>query len=284
MGQLRLVCLCSFLLATTLFPPPRAEAKDLVPWGFDIGHEIGQFKYDEPGVMKERGLQKGMFVSLSHHFFKNFRAQLYGSMIGGDLDYDGWLPWKDSTGNSIVVAASATSPNLIINGRIVGGYRLAFGSAELTPFTGYGYRWVQNYLGRPLELKGYGKYDDPLLGYWRDQTHHYLPLGLIVGAPIGGWRIEGTLEYDVFLRGEYQRDYDHSDANDDTFTQRSGSGYRFAVKVLSRAFFNRLRVTIEPFYEHWQIDDSDPVIKGDSAIKLSKNNSTLYGLRIGIGF
>lgn len=279
MKRSSLACVCSVLLATAVFSPSGAAASagGFAPWGVDLGLELGQFEYEEPGVMTEKGLQYGLYASYTHHFFENARVQLYASVVGGDLDYDGGLSGEDpDTGKRYTLPATGESPNAIFNGRLTGGYRFPVGPVRLTPFAGYGYRFLRNDLNQPLEVEGYGTFDDPRSGYWRDQTYHYLPLGLLVGAALpGGWEIEGTLEYDVFLGGSNHSYNDYG--IDQTFTQSGGSGYRFAVKFLSPAFFERVRVSVEPFYEHWAVDDSDIV---EGFLEPNNSNST-FGLRVG---
>lgn len=282
MRRMTVVCLCSFFQAVAAVFPIQAGAEAFNPWNLDFGLETGQFTYKEPGIMSEEGLQLGPYAAYSRTFSQSFRAHAYVSLVGGDLDYEGGLQGVDpATGEMFVIPATASTPNTIFNLRFTGGYRIALGRGELTPFIGYGYRFLRNDLNQPLVLEGGEVYDDPRSGYWREQSYHYLPFGLFAAAPLGGgWQIEGTMELDYFLRGrnnsynDYWMDY--------TFKQDSGSGYRFAVKFLSPVFFDRLRLTFEHFYERWDIDDSDRVIDGGYYLVEPANNSTQYGLRFGV--
>lgn len=287
MRRSTLVWPCVVLAVVTAVAPVAAAARsgdrNFEPWGVDLGLEVAQFKYEEPGAMTEQGPQAGLYTGYTHFFFGRLRAQVYASVVGGDLDYDGGVYVRDpDTSELYTLGATCTTPNVIFNGRVTGGYRFALGPLELTPYSGYGYRYLRNDLNQSINVESYGWVDSPESGYWRKQTYHYLPLGFVLGAPMGGdWRVEGTLEYDLFLRG---RNHSYNDYGlDSTFTQTGGSGYRFALKTLSPVVASFARFTIEAFYERWEVDESDRVWESPTRYTLEpRNNSTLYGVRIGV--
>ena len=240
---------------------------------FDIGLEVENFEYNEPGVMSQDGTQYGIYGAYTGYFGGNIMAHIYSSYVGGDLDYDGGLQ-NVQTGQSI--ATTATTPNTIFNFRLAAGYRFPTGGMDITPYVGFGYRNLENEITDELTIKATGETGiATCAGYQRDQKYTYIPLGvqLAFGST---WAFEAVGEYDFFLSGE-NHSYRPECGNDNTFDQEDGSGYRFSVKVISPPVIGSMRIVVEPFYEHWEVDDSDVV----NGFLEPENDASSTGIRIG---
>lgn len=251
--------------------PLSAAAQVGIPSAIDIGLEVQNFEYNEPGVMNEEGTQYGVYGAYTG-YFSNIMAHAFLSYVGGDLDYDGGLQFAD--GSSI--ATTATSPNTIFNFRLAAGYRFPLGGVDLTPYAGFGYRSLENELTDELTIKATGQSGIvPCAGYQRDQKYSYIPLGVQLAFGTT-WGVEAVGEYDFFLSGE-NHSYRPECGNDNTFDQEDGSGYRFSVRVISPPVIGSMRIVVEPFYEHWEVDDSNVV----GGFLEPENDSTSTGIRIG---
>ncbi len=257
--------------------PLSAAAQVGIPSAIDIGLEVQNFEYNEPGVMSEEGTQYGVYGAYTGYFSGNIMAHAFLSYVGGDLDYDGGL---QNLVTGAITPTTATTPNTIFNFRLAAGYRFAMGGADITPYAGYGYRNLENEITdevtltdpiRGIEVTG----EVPCAGYQRDQKYSYIPVGVQVAFGTT-WGVEAVGEYDYFLSGE-NHSYRPECGMDNTFDQDGGSGYRFSVKVISPPVLGNMRIVVEPFYEHWEVDDSNVV----GGFLEPENDSTSTGIRIG---
>jgi hypothetical protein len=252
--------------------PLSAAAQVGIPYAVDIGLEVENFEYNEPNVMSEEGTQYGIYGAYTGYFMQNIMAHAFLSYVGGDLDYDGGLQFAD--GSSL--ATTATTPNTIFNFRLAAGYRIPVGGADITPYVGYGYRNLENEITDELTIKATGETGTaPCAGYQRDQKYSYIPLGvqLVFGST---WGVEAVGEYDFFLSGE-NHSYRPECGMDNTFDQDDGSGYRFSVKIISPPVIGSMKIVVEPFYEHWEVDDSNVV----NGFLEPENDASSTGIRIG---
>lgn len=269
-----------------LAPAPAALAGS----EFDFGAVVESFEYRERqgDFMKETGLQAGVYAGYTHLFDLGIVGNVFLSYAGGDLDYDGGLQVQYPDGRSEDIPGTSQTPNTIFNFRISGGYRVDLAGLELVPFAGFGYRLLSNELGDTIDLEGYGPTYVSCSGYTRDQSYLYAPLGLRGGIALGGWSVEAVAEYDLFLAGR-NRSHRAECGDDTTFNQETGMGYRASLLLVSPPIAGSWRLTVEPYYEHWEVDDSEIVeelvnVGGRLETMYSlepENDTTAIGVRIG---
>jgi hypothetical protein len=261
--------------------PLSAAAQVGITSAFDLGIEVENFTYEEGDFMSEEGVQYGVYGAYTGYLMENIMAHVYGSYVGGDIDYDGGLQNVVTGAN---IPTTGTTPNSIFNFRLAGGFRFAMGGADLIPYAGFGYRSLENEITDEATIKATGQtLIAPCAGYQRDQTYSYIPVGvqLAFGSE---WGVEIVGEYDYFLSGE-NHSYRTECGRDNTYEQDGGSGYRASVRIISPPAIGSMRVTIEPFFESWDIDKSNEVRNavGDLVFVSWEpaNTSETYGLRIG---
>ena len=134
---------------------------------------------------------------------------------------------------------------------------------SLSPYLGFGYRRLQN------DLRGHTS--TGAVGYRRDSTYRYIPVGLVSRINVGGqWIVSPTVEYDVFKGGEQRsRLTDTGIGFDDASnTQSHGYGYRVSVMIEYRSF------EFGPWMHYWKIKDSDIVSIGGGFGALEPENWT----------
>lgn len=233
--------------------------------GWSIGPQISSFHYEEPDFMEEDGILYG--VSLCYTSFAAGAAmtdilyRLEGGIAAGEVDYDGQL--QDGTPYTIDG-----------NTDVLANVRLLWGPVWHTD------KWSNHlYGGIAYRYLGDDSSHDPT-GYQRRSNYFYLPLGFKRGQKLGGnWYLGLGAEFDLLLYGVQLSDVPgESDTVSNSQTLGSGVGVRGSLKLRHKT--ENLDLAIEPFIQHWSVDDSE-IARGDFGIYLEpENNSTQYGLDI----
>ncbi|MCV2402251.1 hypothetical protein OFY17_05045 [Marinomonas sp. C2222] len=124
------------------------------------------------------------------------------------------------------------------------------------------------------------------LGYERDQTYIYMPIGLEFQPKQidRRWGLSGRIEYDLFLSGTNHSYLGEISGYDDiTLHQNSGYGYRVSLG-LTRHFQNA-SVSVEPFYRYWYLDDSMVTYDSKNEPRIEPyNNSKELGISFSVTF
>ena len=68
---------------------PLASAGLIENIDLEAGVEIGDFHYRESHFMREDGVQYGVYGSIAILAAHPWNFQFYGSIVGGDVEYDG---------------------------------------------------------------------------------------------------------------------------------------------------------------------------------------------------
>ena len=237
---------------------------------FKFGPEISYIKYEEPGLMEEKGMMAGIVGSYAYHNYIMLKAE--GKLASGLLDYDGHY----QNGDPLTIK---DIPNYMLEFRGLLGYDFAAKPITITPYLGIGYRWLQDNAQK-----------ESLAGYKRESNYIYLPVGLEFAANLGnGWSLGVTGEYDFFLWGKqisYLSDYDHG-YNDIENKQTKGYGIRGSISIEKK--WEKVGFVIEPYAKYWNIDDSDwqPITDHGVIINYGrepKNNSTEIGCKLAVTF
>lgn len=234
---------------------------------WEIGAELSSIIYEEPGVMEESGAMIGLAGSYTYH--NNWMFKIEGVFKYGQVDYEGGL--MDGTPLNV-----DNIDDYIVEVRGLGGYNFsAFTATTLTPYIGFGYRYLFDDFGAASPY-----------GYGRESNYLYSPIGIETVTDLkNGWFIGLIIEYDLFWSGlqtSYLSDVDDG-LNDVENDQSDGYGFRGSVK------FQNSRFVIEPYIRYWEIDDSDPSIityygrPVDVGIE-PENNSTEIGIKVDVKF
>ncbi|MEO8158843.1 MAG: hypothetical protein ABI648_13680 [Betaproteobacteria bacterium] len=227
--------------------------------GWEVGGQLSDYRYEEPNQgLKISGGRVGVtgaytFTSARRWFFKIDGRYSYGS-----LKYEG-----SGTIDSV--------PDSILETRaVLGKDYLPRSGVSLSPFAGFGYRYLYN------DLRG--TTSTGAAGYQRYSNYWYVPLGLTSRINLNGqWVIAPTIEYDYFIRGRQVSQFTdigvgYSDA---TNTQTKGYGYRFSVMAEKGSW------AFGPWMHYWKIEDSDIVPIGFGIRGFEPKNETQeFGLEV----
>lgn len=245
---------------------------------WELGTEMSQITYKEPGVMEEKGMMYGIVGSYVYRG-ESFELQKVmfkaeGRFAFGKVDYDGALQTEPPTPYTI-----DGIDDYLWEFRGLWGYDFSvFTASTLTPYIGIGYRYLND-----------DGSSDPN-GYERESNYIYSPMGVEITIPLKNtWSVGTMLEYDIFWWGKQISHFipGYLDAEN---LQKKGFGIRSSVKFQKKG--EKLDFVIEPFIRYWNIKqsetafysvivDNEPLI---IAIWEPKNNSTELGCKLAVKF
>ena len=204
---------------------------------FEAGTEIYYFQYEEPDVMKEEGAMFGILGSYS--FISDYLFKIDGRYVFGQVDYE-----NSGTVNDI--------DDFVFEFRSVAGKAFPLRTEwTLTPYTGFGYRYLNDDLSGKTSSTG-------AKGYERESNYWYSPIGIEVKTPLkNGWNIGGVFEYDHFWKGIQKSHLSDVDASisDIENDQKEGYGLRASVRFQKEG--EKFDFVIEPFVRYWDIKESE---------------------------
>lgn len=266
---MKLRLLITLCLLTALAGAPAAQGEELSPHlrsGADIGYTIANFRYREPGLMKETGILQGVAAAYTDHAMNVIMLRMEGEFLLGELDYDGQY-WDGSP-------VTGDTDDMLLDVRALAGYDFVFDKWALTPFTGLGYRyWYDD-----IKVSG---------GYERNISQLYLPLGFETGSSLGQWRWGVRGEYDILLAGWVKSHLSQAVAgyNDPENDQNFGSGWGTRASVYAEySIGDRYSVALEPYYRYWRVGDSETADLTQNGAKIGSvyepaNKTTIWGLK-----
>lgn len=220
------------------------------------GIEWQYVRYNEPGVMHERGSLFGVYGSWDICVPPAPRLQLSGSYVKGDLVYAGsrvdWIGQR--------TAITMDTPNQILSLKLVSGvsWHDNLTRLDFIPYFGGGYRFLVDHL-------------PTVWGYRREQTYWYLPVGVKCSGGMGGWgRWGAALEYDFLLEG-------HNRSDQSVFRQGRGYGLFGALSIEREGKDGSIAYGIQPYMQYWSLERS--TVSFDGYVE-PKNRSTAFGIRV----
>lgn len=235
--------------------------------GFKLGTEVSHITYQEKDLVinaksldvKESGIMYGVvgsFTSAENLYFK-----LDGKVSFGQVDYSG-----TGTINNI--------DDYMLEGRVLVGKVIKNKTFNLIPYTGFGYRF--------LEDDGSGKQtSDGSFSYLRQSNYQYLPIGFLFEKSFGAWRGDFTLEADALIGGHQTSRLDEIeiDGQKNLFPrldnkQHTGGGFRASLNLSNK------NVTFGPYVKLWKIQTSN----SDNGFIEPKNTSIEVGGNVSIKF
>jgi len=247
----------------------------------EIGFEYNRQRYVEPIFdLVEKGALYGAYVAYTARPGKN--DTLYDDIIDmykADMRFSyGRMDYQSAGSGKI-----DDIPDWTFEARILAGKDLqVLSDSRLTPYMGFGYRYLNDDSSGKLSTVGAS-------GYERESRYLYVPIGVEFTTRLTeGWLVSPTLEYDVFVSGTQISRL--SDVNggfpDIKNKQRSGFGMRGSVKFVKEG--NPVNLVIEPYIRYWHIEDSDETTAAGPAFIVTglepENKTTEYGVRLGAEF
>ena len=239
--------------------------------GPGLAFEISRYEYKEPSYMRDRAVMYGVYADYTCHA-KKMMIKTEVRFNSGSIDYK-----SEGTGSLDGIR------DYVFDLRSSFGRDFKIGAgAYLTPFMGFGYRYLFDDFGGKETSTGH-------YGYDRRSRYIYSPVGAESIVRLNkSWLLGASGEYDIFWRG-WQRsrlgDVYYSAPSADNL-QRDGWGARGSVKVVR--VFKKMNYYVEPFFRYWNIKDSKPITLeiGEYTVTAIEpaNKTTEWGARIGVAF
>lgn len=219
--------------------PARSETESLnTQTAGNIGLFVSSYQYREPGIMSLKGTKTGLDLSATKAWpIKLFiRGDL--RIASGNVDYQ-----SNGTGSA------RGNPDRYFEVRGLVGMDRVFEESSLSPYTGFGYRYLYD------DIRGASS--SGAVGYRRESNYYYLPIGLVYRKAFNDRSsLMGTLEYDQLLLGQQvsklsDTGLGYSDVTND---QHDGYGLKFSLKYQAAAW------TVGPYLYYWDIAQSNTAI------------------------
>jgi hypothetical protein len=259
------------LFSSGISLPDEAKSKS-TKHDFTVALVGAHFDYHEPGIMNETGLIYGLAGTYTYHYDERLTLSAELEIMTGSLDYEGY--------SNNLVAITDTDDNLI-EFRVIAGYSFLVNRSYLiTPYIGNAYRFWND------DIQGTG-------GYKRRIEYWYFPVGIKMMSPLSDiWTWGMTIEYDIFWGGEVRSRLSdvYSEWNDLDVNQDFWGGYGARVSFqFKRKYTKSHDLFIEPFIRYWDIEKSKLGFLIENgvlqrALSEPENNTTVYGLRLGLAF
>jgi len=232
----RIIALLVMLLISTV------SYADNSKHDFSIGTEVSSITYKEPELMKNKGIMKGITGSYTYRNRLLLKAE--GRYAFGEVDY-----------SSPISGTMDDIKDYIIEGRGLVGYGISpkpFGF-EVSPYTGIGYRYLNNDMGHRFTSVGH-------FGYERESMQWYLPLGLeLIKSFKNNWSVVITGEVNTLLRGRQKNHVGYIPGYVDfTNKQRNGFGQRVSLELKKET--PKITYSIGPFLRHSDIRQSETAV------------------------
>jgi hypothetical protein len=239
---------------------PASTSLLLTRTGWELGGQVSDYKYEEPGLMQLDGPRIGVVAAYAATTPDRVYGRIDGRVSYGKLDY-----------RSMGTGTASNIPDWTAEVRLVAGKDFRAGeSVVLSPYIGLGYRYLFN------DLQGYSTTGH--VGYRRYSQYWYAPIGLTMRMRAGDrWVFAPTVEYDAFIGGKQKTMLSDVAPGlpDITNDQDRGRGYRVYLMVESRNW------AFGPWLHYWSIKDSEIVpIGGGLGLLEPANKTTEYGLEL----
>ncbi|MBU2541765.1 MAG: hypothetical protein KJ593_07670 [Candidatus Omnitrophica bacterium] len=241
-----------------------------ISYDFEMGSEYTSFSYEEPPInIEDEGDFYGVFGVLTRRSKSDcLISRVEGRFAYGRVDYDG------SLSNGTPHTDEGDDYTAEIRGLLGRDFQRA--DSTITPFVGFGYRYLNDQL-------------ESIYAYEREITYLYSPVGFETSTPLGqDWTWGVRAEYDIFWSGVVKSHLSDVDAslNDLRNEQDNGYGVRGSV-YLKKKINEKFQLSIEPFFRYWEIEDSNLALITVSGTVVSAgyepaNRTKEYGLKVSL--
>lgn len=248
----------------------------------DISSQTFYTRYEEPKIMKQRGIMKGVEGSYTYRPEKDdllntpivntYRAE--GMYAEGEFQYESEAP--SQTGLRI------DKDDHMYEARGLLGKEYAAGNNLYMLYSGFGFRYLSDDDdGSLINVPGIGNF----WNYKRVSRYYYVPAGLRVTNHLDDKsRLILNMEYAHLIKGKQHSRFSDGNnivcCNEDAWNnQNKGYGLRGSLQY-ERDYW-MFRFSLEPFIRYWHIEDSDietvqihPALGGPTFTGLEPENKT----------
>ncbi len=236
-----------------------------------LGLTFSSYAYDEPSLnVKMTALNLGAEYLGTYAFQNDW-------FVLGQIDYSNGPAKYSGSGTASGI------PQYYVNLKAAFGRDFAFDGFVLSPYMGFGYRYLDQALGGVITSTGAAGYD-------RRSTYNYLPIGVIHRFAVNDNKanLETTLEYNYLISGNQYSGL--AAANPYLVNQNNAqnSGYGINLTIL----YKQDQWGFGPYYKYWNIADSKTNTNSFVAdgfrytytVKEPANTTNEFGLKLTYSF
>lgn len=194
---------------------------------------------------------------------------LESNIKGGSVDY-----WSNGTGSR------DGDGQFLAEARVLLGKEFhAANTIKLTPFLGFGYRYLN--VEDPKKNTTTGAF-----GYERESNYLYVPIGLKMNTEIDkDWNLDIAAEYDVFVDGEQKSHLSDGGFHDPDIVNQQNRGYGVRASIDLTRKTNSMGFLVGTYMRWWDIGASEKAYLDSYYYAVEPKNETLeVGVRAGITF
>ena len=256
MKRINLVaCLLSLASSTGAFAQSTQQDPLKTTTGNEIGITLSAYKYNEPtlGDSQSAFPMVGINYTGTYAFGNDIFLKADGRYANGSSSYSG-------------SGSKSGNPNWYYDLRALVGYDFKVDSYVLSPYIGYGYRYLWNDLT--------GTTSTGANGYTRESNYYYIPLGITHKINLGepNRNLETNVEYDYLIQGKQISGAVGSIPQSNN-TQNSGYGARIS------SMYQMGDWAFGPYLTYWNIQASNWVRSGNYLVQEPSNSTTEAGLK-----
>lgn len=245
----------------------------------EIGLTVSSYKYNEPNLTDFTGTAMSVTMKAT-----NIGIEYLGTLkleqdwfLLGEADYNNGK--ADYTGTGTMSGI----PQFYYNLKAAAGHDFAFDDFVLSPYIGFGYRYLSQSGGGMSTSTGASFYD-------RQSTYNYIPVGVMHRMAVNGNKasLVTTLEYDYLISGNQYSGLSaangkngYSGVPNANNNQNSGYGLNLSVMYKEDVW------GVGPYVKYWNISKSDTVTGTftksgtlySGTVYEPANNTIEYGLK-----
>jgi hypothetical protein len=272
-------------LAGAMVVAPNAKAQ--VRGGFEVSTEAFDYRYREREDGKVIVRDDGLFGGIGIGYVETIgggsflRGRL--RVAAGSVDYRSDGSIVDEPGGEEVRLDNVlhTSGQLELHF----GKNFAVGTgATLTPFVGLGSRYL-------IDSSGGEVSDSGLLGYDREISYAYVPIGADATVPVGRRSVlRLSAQYNLFVGGTAKSRFSKIDPQVPDIEVDTQEGHGLEASAMLGLPVGRRELAFGPFLRFWKIGQSDSILIGPEfpgepeRFVEPRNRTTELGIRVSLAF
>jgi hypothetical protein len=235
-----------------------------------LGLTVSGYIYDEPSLSVRMTAVNVGLEYLGTYAFQNDWFLL------GQVDYNNGPVKYSGSGTASGI------PQYYVNFKAALGHDFAFNGFVLSPYIGFGYRYLDQAFGGTTTSTGAPGYD-------RQSTYNYIPIGVIHRTSVNDnkAKLETTLEYNYLISGNQFSGFASANPALSNQNNAQNSGYGINLTIL----YKQDQWGFGPYYKYWNIADSQTnstnfVASGIrySGIYEPANTTNEFGLKLTYSF
>lgn len=262
------------LAAGGLLALTATQAQAQAARGWEVGVEGYAYRYEEDFEdihIEDEGRFFGLSVEYGRAFARDWLFDVRLRVATGEVDYsasDGArISGIEQSEGQLELTLGRTFPMSV--------------DATVTPYAGIGGRVLNDYSGGRVAQTGQ-------LGYDREISYSYVPLGVVAATEHGGRTLSFYGQYNWIVGGTSRSEFGDVDPELPTIEVEfeDGHGWELGAKLTTPV--GRGTFGVQPFVRLWELDRSASFIADDGEIRIEifepPNTTREWGVRLTYGF